>query len=167
MTSFETTQSFEVPVTKQRLGGRKVDKARLGNFWETVGAHALQRGCYVFSLKAGKGEKPWYVGKASQQSLRAECFSLHKLGVYNDILGNRHGIPRLTFVIPKRAKGKWPMLAIDEVEEYLISYAASRNTNLANKRKLPNQKWRIQGVVAGGKGAPTSEALSFKRLMGI
>jgi len=167
MTSFVTTKSFEIPVLKQLLGGRRIDHARLGNFWEATGALAVQRGCYVFSLKAGKGEKPWYVCKASRQSLKGECFSLHKLSIYNDILGNRNGIPRLTLVIPKRTKGKWPMLAIDEVEEFLIGYAASRNTNLANKRRLPNQSWSIHGVVANTVGAPTLEASAFKKLMGL
>ena len=59
------------------------------------------------------------------------------------------------------------MSAIDEVEEYLIGHAASRNPDLANKRKLPNQKWSIQGVVPGTRGKPSSEAASFKKLMGI
>jgi hypothetical protein len=92
---------------------------------------------------------------------------LHKLNIYNDVLGDRNGTPCLTFIIPERTKGAWPMLAIDEVEEFLIGYAASRNPGLANKHKLPHQKWSIQGVVPGTKGAPTLEAASFKRLMGI
>jgi hypothetical protein len=59
------------------------------------------------------------------------------------------------------------MLAIDEVEEYLIGYAASRNADLANKRRLPNQTWSIEGIVPSTRGARTSEASSFKKLMGI
>jgi len=167
MTSFFVTESFDVPTSKQRLGGRIVNKDNLQEFWKRAGNIADKRGCYVFSLRAGKGEKPWYIGKASQQALSKECFSLHKLYVYNEVLGNHNGTPLLTFVIPTHVKGPWPAFAIDEVEEFLIGFGASRNANIANKRKLPHQKWSIQGVVATSKGAPTSEASCFKKLMGI
>jgi hypothetical protein len=167
VTTFHTTASLEIPVVKQRLGGRRVDVPKLKGFWQVAEGFAQQRGCYVFSMRAGKGEKPWYVGKASRQSFAAECFSLHKLNIYNDVLGDRVGTPRLTFVIPEHSRGPWPMLAIDEVEEFLIGYAASRNDALANKRRLPNQTWSIQGVIASTQGAPSSEASSFKKLMGI
>lgn len=169
MTSFHTTESFEIPIVPQRLGGRRVNtaKLKLKEFWETTGMFADQRGCYVFSIRAGRGEKPWYVGKASKRPLSTECFAPHKLNIYNQILGNMHGKPCLSFVIPKRSKGPWPMLAIDEVEEFLIGYAATRNTNLANKRRLPDQKWSIQGVVSGVGGAPSSAAIAFRKLMGI
>jgi hypothetical protein len=59
------------------------------------------------------------------------------------------------------------MVAIDEVEEFLIRHAASRNANLANRRRLPNQNWSIQGVVPGARGKPAAEASLFKKLMGI
>ena len=167
MTTFHTTSSFEIPVIRQRRGGRRVDVANLTAFWQAREELAEHRGCYVFSMRAGKGEKPWYVGKASRQSFDAECFALHKLNIYNDILGNRAGTPRLTFVIPARSRGAWPMVAIDEVEVFLIGYAASRNAALANKRNLPSQNWDIQGVAPATRGARTSEATSFKRLMGI
>ncbi len=167
MTLFRTTDSFEIPIIHQRLGGRKVDTKRLKEFWKEISEIADQRGCYVFSLRAGKGEKPWYVGKASVQTLSKECFSLHKIGIYNNVLGDRNGKPRLTFVIPEHKKGPWPSLAIDEVEEYLIGYAASRNAKLENKRRLPNQKWSIHGIVPGTQGQPTIQASAFKKLMGI
>ena len=64
-------------------------------------------------------------------------------------------------------KGKTPMLAIDEVEEYLIGNAASRNAELANKRRLPNQKWSIANVTQATKGAPPATVVDFKKLMGM
>jgi hypothetical protein len=167
MTLFLTTEPFEIPIVPRRLGGRKVDVPGLKEFWHTTDILAHQRGCYVFSIRAGKGEKPWYVGKASRQSLAEECFALHKLKIYDDILGERKGTPRLTFVVPQRTRGNWPMQAIDEVEEFLIGHAASRNADLANKRRLPNQTWSIRGVAPMTRGAPTLNGNSFKRLMGI
>jgi hypothetical protein len=167
MATFRTTMGFEIPVIDQRRGGRRIYVDGLKEFWQGTGQVAEQHGCYVFSMRAGKGEKPWYVGKASRQSFTAECFALHKLNIFNDILGNRAGTPRLTFVIPARSRGSWPMVAIDEVEEFLIGYAASRNADLANKRKLPSQNWSIQGIVPGTRGKPSTEVSFFKRLMGI
>ena len=159
---------YEIPVIRQRRGGRRVDVVGLKTFWQATEDIAQHHGCYVFSMRAGKGEKPWYVGKASRQSFAAECFALHKLNIYNDILGNRAGTPRLTFIVPVRSsRGGWPMVVIDEVEMFLIGYAASRNAALANKRNLPSQNWTIQGVVPATRGARTFEATSFKRLMGI
>jgi hypothetical protein len=73
----------------------------------------------------------------------------------------------MTFVVPASGKGKTPHLMIDEIEEYLIGYAASRNIDLANKRKLPSQKWGIQGIVPAARGKPTATAAAFKTLMGL
>jgi hypothetical protein len=56
MTLFRSTESFEIPVIRQRLGGRKVDVKNLKNFWQMT-AVAQQRGCHVFSICASKGEK--------------------------------------------------------------------------------------------------------------
>jgi len=165
--SFVNTESFEIPTVPRGKGGKKINITALKEFWTGIGDYAGQRGCYVFSMRAGRGEKPWYVGKASRQTFSIECFASHKVGIYNDVLGELKGIPRLTFVIPNRERGAWPMATIDEVEEYLIGYAASRNPKIANKRKLPHQKWTIQGVVPASRGAPSSDAASFKKLMGI
>jgi hypothetical protein len=105
MAVFHTTTGFDIPVIVQRRGGRRVDDDSLKKFWQETGEVAEQHGCYVFSMRAGRGEKPWYVGKASRLSFATECFGAHKLNIYNGILGNMKGRPRLTFVIPARARG--------------------------------------------------------------
>jgi hypothetical protein len=129
---------------------------------------ADKRGCYVFSMKAAKGEKPFYVGKAAKQSFRQECFTPHKRADhYNEILGSRKGTPYMSFLIQQKVRGKWSLSAIDEVEEFLIAHAAARNPDLSNQRRLPNQSWSIRGVASSRQGPRSTEAKAFRTLLGI
>ena len=168
MTQFNVTKGFKVPIRKLKSGCRIVDTNKLDEFWKHCDHLANKRGCYVFSMKAAKGEKPFYVGKAAKQSFRNECFSPHKRADhYNVILGERIGTPYLSFVAQQKVKGKWSLTAIDEVEKFLIAIGFARNPELSNRKGLPNQTWSIQGVVAAGKGKPSAEAKAFRTLMGI
>ena len=168
MTSFFVTKKFPIPVEFFKIAGRGVDPRRVDEFWETTGHIADKRGCYIFSMKVGRGELPFYVGKAAKQSFRKECFSFHKLAShYNRILGNNKGAPYLCFVVQKKSKGKWSQTAIDEIEELLIARAAARNPRLSNKHRLPDQSWNIRGVFKGGRGRIADEAQDFRLLLGI
>jgi hypothetical protein len=58
MTIFHTTMGFEIPVVRLRLGGRKVDSGVLKEkFWPLTEGVAEQHGCYVFSMRAGRGDE--------------------------------------------------------------------------------------------------------------
>ncbi len=163
MPTFHIRGRFQVPTKPSKL----IDKSKLSNFWQASGGLNAEHGCYIFSLSKTGGEKPWYVGKASSTTFSVECFSAHKLIIYTEALVEQGGVPYLTFLTPAKTKGPTPLLAIDEVEEYLIGNAASRNPYLANKRRLPNQKWSIASVTKPTKGAPPHPVTSFKKLMGI
>ena len=168
MTEFFVSKSFLVPTKKLKLGGRIVDTDKLKEFWIACSQHRNKRGCYVFSVRAAKGELPFYVGKAAKQDFEKEVFALHKrCDHYNVVLGERPGTPRITFVVQAKERGRWSSSAIDEVEEYLIGKAAKRNDGLTNLRRLPYQAWAIKGVVASGAGKPSAEASNFKKLFGI
>ncbi len=52
-------------------------------------------GCYVYCVRAGKGQRPWYVGLAEMQSFKAECFRPHKILAYNQAIALRKGTPTL------------------------------------------------------------------------
>ncbi|HZP09675.1 hypothetical protein, partial [Methyloceanibacter sp.] len=128
MAEFVVTKKFKVPVKVLKLGCRVVDTSAIESFWKACDHVPEKRGCYVFSMKAAKGEKPFYVGKASKQPFRDECFTPHKLAEhYNIILGSRKGTPYLRFVVQQKSKGKWSLKAIDDLEEFLIARAAARN----------------------------------------
>jgi hypothetical protein len=167
MSLFQVSISFDISPSVRGRGGKIIDNTCIDTFWAAAQDYQARHGCYVFSLRAGKGARPWYVGKASMLTLGKEAFSLHKREIYNTIIGDHAGTPMMTFVVPASGKGKTPHLMIDEIEEYLIGHAASRNVNLANKRKLPSQKWTIQGVVPAAQGKPAATAAAFKTLMGI
>jgi len=169
MTEFFVTKRYQIPTRQLRPGVKCVDteKHRIDEFWKQCSEYADKHGCYIFSMKAAKGERPFYVGKASRLAFRTECFALHKLYVYNLVLGGRKGTPYLSFVVQQKLQGKWSLTAIDQVEEYLIAQAAARNPELSNRRRLPDQKWSIRGVVNGGKGKRSAQATSFRTLMGI
>src|SRR5262249_29851776 len=117
-------------------------------------------------MKAAKGEKPFYVGKASRQPFRNECFTARKLANhYNIVLGTRKGTPYMSFAHNRRNGGKWSLTAIDDLEDFLIARAAARNPELSNQRR--DQSWGIRGVVSSGRGKPSKEARAFRGLLGI
>ncbi len=168
MTEFAVTERFKIPTKELKKGCKIVDVDQLERFWRGCDHVADKRGCYIFSMKAGKGEKPFYVGKAAKQSFRDECFSPHKRADhYNYVLCSQRGTPYMCFVVQRKVRGKWSMTAIDGVEEFLIAYAAARNSSLTNKRRLPDLGWSIRGVAAAGPGKPSKEAKSFRTLLGI
>jgi hypothetical protein len=167
MADFIVSKSYRVPI-KLLKAGRMIDMDGINNFWKQCDQIGEKRGCYVFSIKASKGEQPFYIGKASSQPFRLECFTAHKRADhYNVILCSRKGTPYMRFVVQQKVKGEWSLLAIDELEEYLIAQAAARNPALSNRRRLPNQSWSIRGVAPKGQGKPSSHSKKFRTLMGI
>ena len=76
---------FEIPINPRR----RVEKSDLKAFWEDIedSDEGLSSavGCYVFGLK-NKSYIPWYVGLAEKQTFSSECFSVHKLNIYNEAI---------------------------------------------------------------------------------
>ncbi|QYY36868.1 hypothetical protein [Ruficoccus sp. ZRK36] len=128
---------------------------------------AGKQGCYVFALKAGRGHKPWYVGKATK-SMYQECLSLDKLNKYNEVLfkGNK-GTPVLFFIVLGGNKKKVPKGDIDEMEPFFIQNALTKNPDLTNIQKANVPAWTVKGVVRGGRGKPKPNTTSFRKMMGI
>jgi len=67
------------------------DKDSINAFWSRINEEEDEGlseavGCYIFSIRAGKGILPWYVGLAEKQPFRKECFTSHKLTHYNDAI---------------------------------------------------------------------------------
>lgn len=51
------------------------DRESIANFWDRANNEAEEGlsdsvGCYIFSIRAGKGSLPWYVGMAEKQSFK-------------------------------------------------------------------------------------------------
>jgi hypothetical protein len=99
-----------IEIQRQEKGLIAIDKESMGALWSRV--DELEEGlsggigCYIFSIRAGKGILPWYVGLAERQSFRKECFTSHKLIHYNYAIAKRKGTPLLTLVAKYTPKGK-------------------------------------------------------------
>jgi len=149
---------------------KRVTAAHGVTFWaDAAVAHLkLKQGCYVFGLRAAKGFKPWYVGKASK-GFEQETFTSHKLNHYNDALFRGHkGTPVLFFVAPFDNKRKVPTAELNHMEKELIQFAANRNPDLYNVQNTKNvPEWTIKGVIRSTTGKPNAAERKFKKMMKI
>ncbi len=98
---FDVFGPFEIPTSKQP-GGKRVDKKQLGEFWKAAEDSLPDaKGCYVFAMRAGKGMRPVYVGRASRRSFRQECFTTDKLyKLTNAMAAYERGTVRKTLGLP-------------------------------------------------------------------
>jgi hypothetical protein len=97
---------------------------------------------YVFSIRAGRGIVPVYVGKATRR-FRGEAFADHKRTHYSDALADYvRGTPVMFFVTwPEGRKARPGM--ITDVEDFLIQTGVARNPDLRNIRGRGEKKWSI------------------------
>lgn len=164
MTRFMVKGPYEIEVQSNK-GGKIITSDEATRFWERNPTLAEEKGCYVFGLRASKGMKPIYVGKATI-SFSKEVFTSHKLVKYITALSNSaKGTPVLFFLCLPRAKGPVNKLHIDELESYLIQAGLKANSNLLNDKKTKIESWSIGGILRDGQGKPTRSAQEFKGLM--
>lgn len=75
--NFYPYSPIAIPRTTKGLIANDSESLRL--FWS--GVEAIEEGLsnaigiYIFSIRAGGGIIPWYVGKAEKQSFSKECFN--------------------------------------------------------------------------------------------
>jgi hypothetical protein len=166
---------FEIPQTDRRNRVSKDDLKE--KFWRDTVADEDEDlpyacGVYVFTVRAGKGALPWYVGSANRQTFQQECFQSHKLVYYNDILAARRGtpllylIPRLTdqrrFSRPSTSQAGHADIAF--LEKLLIGFALSRNQDLCN---IKDTKLHSQVTVPGILNSTRNSSLSAKSLKAV
>lgn len=171
---FDTQGPIEVP---RNVLGLKAKVA--AKFW----AEANERlnpglpeacGCYVFAIRAGKGARPWYVGKAEKQSFRNECFNPTNRIKFHELLEGRKGTPLLYFYPKMNDSGmkfasvrKTGNSSIIFLENMLIGMALERNSNLLNVSNTKMLKNLIvPGLINSGKGKLKTSAKDLKMLMG-
>ena len=165
---FEVSKAFEIELPQDRIFCTMKECADRF-FRGEAEPYGDRIGCYVFSLRTGRGSKPYYVGM-TVSSFKGEVFQYHKiLDHYQQIVKRHKGTPTMTFVSLVNGRGRPPESVIGELEQYLIWKAYKRNKNLSNKKDLPRTRWAIKGVVGlqDGRGAPPKPAAEFKRLFGF
>ena len=153
------------------------DKISLSNFWLKVNEMDSELsgavGCYIFSIRAGRGLLPWYVGLAEKQTFRKECFGIHKLINYNDALNGRKGTPVLTLIAKYTNTERFAKPSknghtdIRFLENMLIGACIRRNPNLLNIKKTKLLKEMIvPGLLNNTKGRDYLDVKEFRSLIG-
>ena len=166
MPTFEVHGPFRVP-TYNGKAAKIVDSEKLPAFWQGSGDLGGRRGCYVFAIRASKGIRPHYVGRATK-TFKQEVFAPHKLEKYQRCLADiGKGTPVLFFLAPGAKKGKPNIKAIRELEDYLIQSAVTRNPDLLNVQGTDRANWGIAGVIRGPGGKPSDSARALKTTLGL
>lgn len=149
---------------------RKISK---NVFWEQVAmddpALCSACGCYLFAVRASKGIKPCYVGMAAKQPFINECFSPHKLNVYNLSLGRGHGTPLLFLIAKLTGTGKFAKPckngdpAIEWLEMLMIGAALEKNPDLMNIQNTAHlRKMCVPGLINTPARKPSAAESKFR-----
>jgi hypothetical protein len=163
MAVFHVSQLFEVPIIRGSKGYRQVD-AKLSR--ELLKEWSIAKGCYVFSLRAGRGIKPIYVGK-TDSNLCNEALNNRNLKNLNSFLNERKGSLVLQFLYEAPRKGKYSKKRIDDLEKMLIGFASRRNPNLLNVKRRENSVVRIKGVLNSEAGKPSRAESMLRSTLGL
>lgn len=94
---FEVSKAFEIELPQDRIFCTMKECADRF-FRGEAEPYGDRIGCYVFSLRTGRGSKPYYVGM-TVSSFKGEVFQYHKiLDHYQQIVKRHKGTPTMTFV---------------------------------------------------------------------
>ncbi len=159
---------------KGKKAGVKEDKEVKKSFWEMVEKRksglTTACGCYLFAIRVGKGFTPCYVGLA-EKGFQKECFAVHKIKIYNEVLSDYGtGTPHL-FLIAKLTKknnkfvkpSKNGRKDIKFLENMLIGTAIVKNPDLKNKMKTKYlREMRVPGLIHTPKKRLTNDEKQFK-----
>lgn len=157
MASFIVRGPYVVKL-KNCYAGRLIGKAEGKQFWSDHPNLEGEVGCYVFALKASKGMKPMYIGKATKSFVQ-EVFTDNKKNKYNEALaGRKKGKAILFFICLAKTKGPKNLKAIDEAELFLIQAGLVANKKILNDKKTKIESWSIGGVIRSGKGKSSESA---------
>jgi len=129
-------------------------------------------GCYVFSLQ----NKPWYIGMASKQSYAQECFTHHKINLYNQALSQyKRAVPVLYFLAKMTPSGNFSQPSINGhydiefLEKMLIGMGINRNSDLMNiKGTKLLRELNIPGIINTKKGQGRADVVrDLRDIFGI
>lgn len=166
--------AFEIPKNSNGL----IARDKLNEFWNEVeqieNNLSTAIGCYVFSIRAGRGILPWYVGLAEKQSFKKECFTSHKLVHYNEVVVSRKGTPMLTLIPKHTPTGRLVFPTggehrdIQFLELKLIEKCLKRNSDLCNSSNTKLLKEMVVcGLMNTPKGKQNQNTIDFRNLIGV
>lgn len=168
---FSVNGPFLLPRTDDGVFTREARDKRA--FWEEVEVKCERLpeacGCYLFSIR----NRIWYVGKASSQSFRQECFTPDKVTKIDDAIRLGKGECYLTLIARKTPSGKFCKPGgfndIDQLELMLIGAGLERNKELLNKHATAVLRdMVVPGFINSPRGAGNAlSVLAFRKIMGI
>ncbi len=166
LTEFIVQGPFNIPIYKG-IGGRIITDDNATEFWKTNSEYASKVGCYLFTIRAGRGYTPIYVGKATK-SFKQEAFHSHKLSKYQQAMVDYvKGTPTMFFLCHPTKKGKNNHQHISKLEQYLIQAAVVVNPNLMNIQGTKTESWGIKGVLRSSCGQPPKPAKEFCKALNL
>jgi hypothetical protein len=168
MSRFEPFGPFDMPVD-----GVHIDTGLAKEFWQSVedARQGLQDaiGCYIFAIRAGRGTKPWYVGK-TERSFRQEAWQPGKLLLFSKHLDSRkRGTPVLYLIAKQTSRGRFAKgsRSVKPLEEMLIGQCLLRNHRLLNKKDINRfLKIEVPGFMNEPRGARSAPAKELAKLLG-
>lgn len=170
MATFKVSVPFRVPMRSYGKKGSLIDSEKLkklasdehSDFGKLLG----KKGVYVFAIRAGRGCKPWYVGKTERADFLREAFNNRNLVALNEQVMSRKGTLEVTFVT--QTGGKPNLTNIREIESLLIGHASERNSALLNVQgKLKKPAFVIKNLYNSGSGRRSSHEVEFGNLIGF
>ena len=132
-------------------------------------------GCFVFGVRTGGGQKPWYVGQANKRAFRHEVFADHKLKYYTDVVLNQERGSPVVYLVARSTPtqrlsrpSEVGYRDIDALELILIGQALRRNPDLCNKKATRLYRdMMVHGVMNSAPGNRGTSALGLRLMMGI
>ena len=167
MAKFIVKGPFKVPVEVYGRGRKDIDEERIGELLKECATFG-KKGCYVFSIQAGRGSKPLYVGKTSRQTIIREAFNDRNMRRVVRKLNKQDRGTLLIWTITQDGGRRPPTKMIGEIEKMLIPWAAEKNPDLINDHHTKkSDDWSIEGVVGAKRGPRGKTANDFRKMIGI
>ena len=172
MATFVFSGFYDVPIETIKKGSRFVDdktiKAAMKKGEDEWGKVLSKNGVYTFSIRAGKGRKPWYVGKSVKSNFGKEAFNTRNCLALSKLINSRKGSLEVSFLSQQKVRGNPNLREISEIEYLLIGHAAERNSELLNKHNTnQDDTFEIKNIYNSGKKKPSKCEAEFIKLMGI
>lgn len=172
---FRVSQGINVGLVKSKCGRRFSEEA-VGSILSKCRDYTDCYGCYIYSVRAGKGYTPIYVGSATKRSLGVEAFAGDKrLKCLQHMANYGKGTLHITFVVPKdkvdenscTRRGRCPENIIKSLEKVLIAVAYRKNESLINKQNRCLADFYIKGALNSDGGFLSKAVFDFKDMMGM
>lgn len=157
---------FDVP-TRGAARRRSLDRPAAKELWNGEAAEwAADIGCYVFSLRRGRGYLPLYIGKTCR-SFAAECFTDRNYRLLHEAMDGEMGTLVMFLLAYEYTRGRVNEGVVGDLERYLVEAAIDRNPQLKNTvftSKTPG--FAIPGIHRR-PGRPSSAAIELDRALSL